>query len=623
MADLEITGGNNNSTQKVARGQGGETRTPGEDRHTRVDASFTALTEMIRPRLAHKALAPRTELVLKWLRLSLGESLESLRDYAIKIGSVSKEQGYNVKYPGVLVAVNRKGSNRVVVHTLLIHDGMDLEVLGKPVIYQHEDITPVPTPNLVFDEIYEEHVKAEIFEMFGTDTREAKGIQDIKFASMGCTILPKGLEIPTFPENASNDHNVLDPLYVQIVESLTAFEAFLSRDKTRTEIGRAFKKYDQIIKANVDQVPAIEFDTVGNPRRSDFCISLELKDRAKTDTSAPRSYNEAQNVESATILRVTGYVLPYYTKPDPKEAMPQNFGVNIVVTDISGESTPSLELFLYGLASTSILASNDMWVDGFKPQVISATPNRNLGSLFLDIMDANREPMERRTYSATAADDLLDDVDFLFSDRIKISLDCAESGPLSWITEKFFWNEHTDLVEAANNLTANKYDDIADNTAVIDKKETRRFYTGYAETENGLMDIREVDYLYLINAFREDESLDLAYQWDLSINENSDVGLAKRKEIIEHVYGHGRYKITGFVDRVVINPEFYEDLVDALDAARMLPQFDDYSKNNRPRARLEAKDVGGTMSSRDISSPYRSTGGRGFSRGVSGYRSRD
>ena len=55
----------------------------------------------------------------------------------------------------------------------------------------------------------------------------------------------------------------------------------------------------------------------------------------------------------------------------------------------------------------------------------------------------------------------------------------------------------------------------------------------------------------------------------------------------------------------------------------MLPSFDNYSKNHRPKARLEAKDVHGTMSSRDLGSAYRGSSNRGFSRGRSGYRNRD
>lgn len=638
MSGLEVTGGNteskrerdrNDRSERESRGQGGSTRSRRtEERKGRIDQQFESITEMLRPRLGSKALGPRAELIHKWIKLSLTESLELVKDYNIRVGTISREQGYEVKYPGIILTVNRKDTIRVAAHVLLVSDGVELEPRGKRRIYQGEDITPHPVPSMVWDSKYEQQVKAEVAAMYEVDTPESKGIVDIKFASMGCTVIPATMQISAYGEKPSNDENPLDPLFVNVIESLTSFERFLRRDNSSVKLGAAFDPKYQIMSANVDQVPAIEFDVVGQPRRSDFCISLSVKrrrdDRRDRDRDEYESYNQEDEADSGTILRVTGYVLPYYTEPDLEKRKPQNFGINIVLTDISGESTPSPELFLYGLAATSVLTSNDMWVDGFKPSVITGTPNRNLGGLFLEIPDKNDESMPRRQYANSAVDELLDDVDFLFSDRIKVSIDCSESGPLAWISDMFVFNEYNNLFDAANNLTDNAFDDISHRDyPVIEKNETRRFYVGTAETDAGPVDIREVDYLYLINAFNEHDSLEDAKDWDLSIADDSEYGLFQRRQLLDDVYGHGSYKITGQVDRVVIDPRFYTDLVDALEDIDMLPSFDNYSKNHRPKARLEAKDVHGTMSSRDLGSAYRGSSNRGFSRGRSGYRSRD
>ena len=637
---LEISGGNSETKRDRSdrddrrserRGHGGERRTRNnEERKGRVDNTFSSITDMLRPRLGSKALGPRAELIHKWIKLSLTESLEMVKDYNIRVGTISREQGYEVKYPGVIISVNKKDSFRVATHVLLVHDGVDLEPRGKRRTYQGEDITPVPVPSLIWDKKYEQQVKSEVAEMYSVDTPESKAIiaEDIKFASMGCTVIPHTMQINAYGEKPTNDDNPLDGLFVQVVESLTSFERFLRRDNSLVKLGETFNPSYQMISANVDQVPAIEFDVAGQARRSDFCISLSVKrrrdDRRDRDRDEFESYNQEDDADSGIILRVTGYVLPYYTEPDLEKRKPQNFGINIVVTDISGESTPSPELFLYGLASTSVLMSNDMWVDGFKPSIITGTPNRNLGGLFLEIPDKKDESMPRRTYAHTAVDDLLDDVDFLFSDRVKVSIDCSEAGPLAWITDMFVFNEHGNLFDAADNLTDNAFDDISKKDyPIIEKNETRRFYVGQAETETGPVDIREVDYLYLINAFNEHDSLDAAKEWDISIADDSELGLFQRRTLLDEVYGHGSYKITGYTDRVVIDSDFYTDLVDALEEIEMLPSFDTYSKNHRPKSRLEAKDVHGTMSTRDLGSAYRGSSSRGSSRNRSGYRSRD
>lgn len=631
---LEITG---NTTKPAAAAEqhtkrsgydGGERRSKrNEDRKERSDSQYQSLTDILRPALGGKNLTPRAELISKWLKLSLAENSEILPEYNIRLGTISREQGYEVRYPGIILTVNLKGSNRVASHVLLVSDGETIEP-KKRRVYAGEDITGVVVPSKIWGEFYEKQVKAEIADMY-KDISDKQG--DLKFASMGATVIPATMAIAAYGENPTNDNNPLDPLFVQVVESLTSFDRFIRRDATLVQLGKSFNAKHQVMSANIDQIPAIEFDALGQPRRSDFCISLSIKKRNERDRDEDRSrdrededYNKIDNEESGTILRVTGFVVPYYTEPDLEKRRPQNFGLNIVVTDISGDSTPSVELFLYGLACTSILTANDQWVDGFKPSILTGTPNRNPGGLFLEIPDAKGEAMRRKEYPITAQADLLDDIDFLFSDEVKVSLDCNDSGPLSWITDMFVFNQTNDVIEAANNLTDNEFDDITrGDYDVITRDETRRFYLGTAETEQGTRDIREVDYLYLINAFDENNSAEAAKEWDFSINTDSEYGLFQRQRAIEDVYGHGSYTITGFTDRVVIEPLFMRDLVDALEGIDMLPSYDSYSKNHRPKQRLSADAVRGTLSARELGSAYRGKSHRSFGRGGSHYRDRD
>lgn len=633
---LEITGNGNtkaaSSSNDAGRHErrsgydGGQRRSQrGEDRKDRSDSQYQSLTDILRPSLGGKNLTPRAELILKWLKLSLAENKEILPEYNIRLGTISREQGYEVRYPGIILTVNLKGSNRVASHVLLVSDGEVIEP-KKRRVYAGEDITGIVVPSKIWNDTYEKQVKAEIADMF-KDITDSQG--ELKFASMGATVIPATMHISAYGENPSNDQNPVDPLFVQVVESLTSFDRFIRRDTSLVQLGRSFNSKYQVMSANIDQIPAIEFDALGQPRRSDFCISLSIKKRNDRDNDDRRDrddedYNKIDNEESGTILRVTGFVVPYYTEPDLEKRRPQNFGLNIVVTDISGDSTPSPELFLYGLACTSILTANDQWVDGFKPSILTGTPNRNPGGLFLEIPDSKGEAMRRKEYPISAQAELLDDIDFLFSDEVKVSLDCNDSGPLSWITDMFVFNQSADVFEAANNLTDNVYDDITrDGYDIIVRDETRRFYLGNAETEQGTRDIREVDYLFLINAFDENTSAEAAKEWDISINSDSEYGLYQRQRAIEDVYGHGSYSITGFTDRVVIEPLFMRDLVDALEEIRMLPNFDNYSKNHRPKQRLSADAVRGTLSARELGSAYRGNTQRSFGRGGSHYRDRD
>ena len=596
-----------------------------EDRKERSDAQYKSLTDVLRPALGGKNLSPRADLIHKWLKLSLIENKEILPEYDIRIGTISREQGYEVRYPGLILTVNHKGSNRVAAHVLLVSDG-EVITPKKRRVYGNEDITPIIVPSKTWNDNYERQVKAEIQAMYAETSAK---LGDLKFASMGCTIIPATMPIHAYGENPTNDNNPLDSLFVQVVESLTSFDRFLRRDESKVKLGKIFDSRHQVMSANVDQIPSIEFDVLGQPRRSDFCISLGVKkrtDRDEEDHDKDKDfdYNKIDNEDSGTILRVTGFVVPYYTIPDFKQNRPQNFGLNIVITDISGDSTPSPELFLYGLASVSVLTANDLWVDGFKPSILTATPNRNPGGLFLEIPDKNDEAMRRKEYASSAQEELLRDIDFLFNNDVKISLDCNDSGSLNWISDMFALNQSDNLFEAANNLTDDVFDEIsAGDYDAIARNQTRRFYLGQAETEQGLRDIREVDYLYLINAFDENNSSKAAAEWDYSIGDDNELGLWQRLTAIEDVYGHGSFQVTGFTDRVVVEPDFVKDLVDSLDELDMLPKFDNYSKNSRPKQRLSAENVVGKISSRTLGSVFRGrTSGRSGRTG-SNYRDRD
>lgn len=607
---------NATTSDNSGRGHGGDRReTRRQDRRNRNDDTFVSLTELLRPEASGKAMQPRAEAALKWIQLSLARDPDIIKGHEIRVSAVSREKGYSVKYPGIIITINKTGENRVASHTLLLEDGEPLLPLERHT-YRGEDITPIPTANLIWDNDYQKAVQTEVYELY-------KDIDDVKFASMGMTVVPHTFNIPQLTDT-NQDINPLDSQFVHAVESLSSFYRWLMRDVSRVKLGEAFNPDREQLVATVDQNPTIEFDQMGNPRRSDFCISLSVKKRREEKDDRRLSYNSAEDVDSGTILRVSGYCLPYYTTPNLEDKKPRNFGINIVVTSIEGKSTPSPELFLYGLASTTVLTNNDMWADGFKPALIMADPNRNLGGLFLEIPDAAGESMERRTYAGSASDEFLDDVDFLFSSDITVSLDCSESGATAWITDLFIQNDVEALEEAADNLTNQEYDDVAGNDVggVIIRSETRRFYTGEYSADHNLRDLRDLDYLYFINAFDENTSLEAAKEWDLSLSDDSELGLYQRNQLIQEALGHGGYRITGTIDRAKIDADFFEALVSSLYNMDMLPQVSDIHRGFRPKQRLEAKNVKGRMDSGDLGANYRQSSSRSISRRDRGFRDR-
>lgn len=588
-----------------------------QSRKEKADRNFTTLSQLLRPVAATKQMGPRAEAAQKWISAALSRDPNILPGFEIKIGGVSREQGYETKYPGVVIAIRNLNSNRVLAHVLMLEDGEPLQP-RKRTSFRGEDITTIPVASKTWDQTYLRAVQTETQELF-------KEITDLRFASSGVTVIPHSFVIPAVTEQTAIELNPLDSLFIHVVESSNSLYNWLTRDNSKVKMGEVFDyDYEQIV-ANIDQTPTVEFDHVGQPKRSDFCISLSIKKRDERDEDDREewSYNKSAEEDTGVILRVTGYVEPFYTEIDLDKKKPRNFGINIVATGIEGNSSPSPELFLYGLSCLSILTNNDMWVNGYKPALVQQDPTRNLGGLFLEIPDEKGEAMERRTYANTAVNDFLEDVDFLFSDQVTISMDCSESGPTAWITDLLLDNDLDAWEDAADNLTAGEYSNRGSADDVILKAETRRFYQGEYAGETSARSISDVGYLYLINAYDENSSLKAAEDWDYSLEDNTELGLHNRLQLIRDAVGHSGLKITGYLDRVRIDGEFFGLVVEALDECRMLPSVDNYTQDFRPRQRLSADNVRGAMSSKDLGRGYRGPSSRSFSRSSTGYRDRD
>ena len=620
MSTLEIDQGQpNNDRGNNGRSNRGDDRNKDQRRSRREesDKNFTTLSQLLRPVAATKQMGPRADSAQRWIQAALNRDPNVLPGFEIKVGGVSREQGYETRYPGIVVAIRNLNSNRVLAHVLMLEDGEPL-IPRKRTSFRGEDITPVPVASKTWDSTYLRAVQTETAALF-------KDVKDIRFASSGVTVIPHNFAIPTLTEQTAVELNPLDSLFIHVIESSNSLYNWLTRNSDKVRIGEVFDyDYEQIV-ANIDQTPTVEFDHVGQPRRSDFCISLSIKKRDDRDEDNREefSYNKSVEEDSGVILRVTGYVEPFYTELDLDKKKPRNFGINIIANGIEGNSSPSPELFLYAMASLSILTNNDMWVNGFKPALVQQEPTRNLGGLFLEIPDEKGEAMPRRSYANTAVNDFLDDVDFLFSNQVIISMDCTESGPTTWITDLLMRNDLDVWEEAADNLTAGKYSDKAEADDIIIPTETRRFYQGEYQGEHTVRSIMDVGYLYLINAYDENSSLKAAEEWDYSLEDDTELGLHKRLQLVRDAVGHNGMKISGYIDRVRLDNGFFQSVVEALDACRMLPTVDQYTQDFRPKQRLSADRVQGAMDSNKLGRGYRGPSSRSFSRNNSNYRDRD
>lgn len=239
------------------------------------DKNFTTLSQLLRPVAATKQMGPRADSAQRWIQAALNRDLNVLPGFEIKVGGVSREQGYETRYPGIVVAIRNLNSNRVLAHVLMLEDGEPLTP-RKRTVFRGDDITTIPVASKTWDSTYLRAVQTETAALF-------KDVKDIRFASSGVTVIPHNFAIPTLTEQTAVELNPLDSLFIHVIESSNSLYNWLTRNSDKVRIGEVFDyDYEQIV-ANIDQTPTVEFDHVGQPRRSDFCISLSIKKRDDRD----------------------------------------------------------------------------------------------------------------------------------------------------------------------------------------------------------------------------------------------------------------------------------------------------------------------------------------------------
>lgn len=303
--------------------------------------------------------------------------------------------------------------------------------------------------------------------------------------------------------------------------------------------------------------------------------------------------------QTRSIASVDGYVDLVFSPPQaPVQQMgyhPQApmagqeyYYPRLVITKMDTQiDANSIELQLLSLAQTTILSRQMNWAGCFRPRDhVKGTDLRDIGAIGYEVPlsgDVNAKPAAVDTKAASFGDaELYQLITQTIRDKLLYSLDIDECGDLGWLqqifltaADKFVPEDYNEVIAAADRLTNNMFSQFffnnQDDTSIA-WFDNNRIHLGYYKDEHGEMrDIRDIDYLAMLNLSGKD-NLDVVAKWGDTfdnIDVPMEIRLADRAEMIRGILGDN-VKFKAYARRITFNPHFIVSLNEACHAAGLI-----------------------------------------------------
>ena len=335
-------------------------------------------------------------------------------------------------------------------------------------------------------------------------------------------------------------------------------------------------------------------NAVQQPVRNDVAIDF---------TAAPNNQN--QNAQQLSVERVSGISrlggfidlvwdpVQMAQAPIWGQAVQQNnyqrYSARFVATSLESQSVLTIPAQLLALIPALSLLENNQWVQAFRQNSFNAEADmHDIGAVGIEAnFDGN--PNGIGTRIDTKADSFRPEhlyklISAVFRQGLHISLDVAECGPDTWFNDVFAAaaegnpRANQAIIDAAQTLTNGNFLKYFPGGPVA-KDDNNRIQLGHYGDRNGVRrDIRDIDYLAILNLVGE-KDMEVVQKWSdsfLLVNRPLPLRLADRKRIITGIFSDVVF--TGFARRVTFEPSFIEALAKgAADAGMVIRPVTSYA----------------------------------------------
>lgn len=484
-----------------------------------------------------------------------------------------------VNYSSILVCMKEvyKGATHIGVYDLMI------EGSGRPLqpnittIDGHTIETIFAASDIYNHKSHWDTVKKFVIDTFGINAQ----VHDA-----GCTVIPTELD-KDIPVERFQDwlHNSVQAVWAVLDIKLgSEAPAFTLAEFGEKDVLTARSEYGSVHGTNL----------VGLPVREDIELTVSATNNADTQGLDMRPPRE--------LTRVTGYIDLMF---NPQQQQPQQFGgfpamqqpqmpgimyqPRLVLTSVeSMTDVVTMELQLLALSTAVQLGRGGNWWNAFRRPLKTYSEGanarkginlRDVGAIGYEIKDPTNpsQPGNKIDTSATNFGDqqFAQMMGMFFNQQLLYTMDIEEAGELSWLQQTFIAaaNKNEDarasILQAANRLTLGRFEKHFPFDAPVCFDDADRIHLGYYTNSDGhLRDLRELDYLAILNLAGKDDPT-LVEKWErthLDRNIPLAVRLHERKTIIDRLLS-GSVVVKGFARRITFSEQFIKALSDAIEEA--------------------------------------------------------
>jgi hypothetical protein len=365
----------------------------------------------------------------------------------------------------------------------------------------------------------------------------------------------------------------------------------------------------ETVSARLDFLGSSVEGGTGEITRADVQITM------KVTANQGNQQDEAWGQQSLMIAETTGYMDLIYTAPPAAQnsfgqpiaqAAPQQWGTQqapstqcylprFVMTGVThGIDCVSLELQLQGLANAAILDEEHNWARAFLPNYnVKGSDMHDIGAVKYECPALADVEVDTKSADFTPSM-LLQLLGVAVHPNLIYSMDIAEAGPMSWVQHILIdaasGNQKAieTLVAAADGMTNGNFSNLFQGTALFTGDVTRIHNGYYIDADGNQKDLREIDYLAMLNLQGSGDMQVVTDYVDTFTNTSvaEDARLQRRLTILRAQLGEQNVHVTGYSRRIDFTSDFILTLAKAMAAAgaNVRPEgiYQDMTTGTRP-----------------------------------------
>lgn len=467
--------------------------------------------------------------------------------FEIQLIPIDANQTQSLNISVIAVCVRMKDEpRRVAFHTLIVEQSIEpLAPRFEPIMGNQVEILRVAGD--AYDKTMISEVSRQVSERF----------TQCELFDASATVVPRDFSI--------GDVEAVYNLAANTLYACTTTLAINSESFVDINLANAEHDSSLTLRATFDNtVQAL--NAVGQPVRSDIEVVL---------AAAPVQNNNGQNVErTSQIACVRGFIDLIWDPAQPQAAWGtvqqqsmQKYSARLIITQMEATTLLSLPAQLLTLVTALSLSENNTWANAFKRRpTFNGSDMHDVGALAIEAnMEGRPEGFGSKidtTLSSFRPEHLFRLITQVIKPGLTISLDIAECGPDTWINDVFSaaasgnQNANDAILDACDYLTNGAFKRHFGNGQFCIAEDTRIHMGYYIDNQGVKRDLRDIDYLAVLNLLADRGQMESVATWSDSYQNQSipsAVREANRLRIMRGLFE--TVVVTGFARRVTFNPE--------------------------------------------------------------------